>query len=48
MAQLVRVSPRKQMVVSTPKEAALGELCCIALSFCCVALLCLSKHLKDD
>ena len=27
---------------------ALGKLCCVALSFCCVVLPCLSKHLKDD
>ena len=59
-AQLVRVLPRKWMVV--PLEAAnflwkitalaLGELCCVALSFsctvlCCVAWPCLSKHLID-
>ena len=28
---------------------ALGELCCVVLSFCCVVLPCLlSEHLMDD
>ena len=29
------------------KVTALGELCGVALSFCCVALPCLSKHLME-
>ena len=52
IAQLVRVSHRKQMLVgSSPTRGSLfslknncfglGELCCVALSFCCVVLPCL-------
>ena len=51
VVQLVRAMPRKQTVVGfSPtrgsfflwKITALGELCCVALSFCCVVLPCLS------
>ena len=51
VAQLVRAMPSKRTVVgSSPtrgsffllKNTVLGELCCVALSFYCVVLPCLS------
>ena len=46
----VRVSP-EAAIIFFDEITALGDLCCVALSFwctCCVALPCLSKHLMGD